>query len=133
MSVPVSERSDNKFEVILKARHLASYTLKVASNINIFDEKYYNAITQDIIKLGKDIYIHLWDANNCDLRTESETRLAYQKQALRECQDLLATIQLAQPIFHLKTKRIEYWGDMIIEVRNLIRAWINSDRKRIGK
>ena len=131
MSVYLSDRGDNKFEVLVKARELAVYTIQITNNKNVFSD--YDMVVNDLQKLGKDIFIGLWYANNCDLRTEPELRLQYQRQAIRDCYALLATIQLAQPLYHLKLKRVEYWSRMIIDVRNLIRKWRDSDKKRISE
>lgn len=131
MSVYLSDRGENKFEVLIKARELAVYTIQITNNKNVFSD--YDMVVNDLQKLGKDIFIGLWYANNCDLRTESELRLQYQRQAIRDCYALLATIQLAQPLYHLKLKRVEYWSRMIIDVRNLIRKWRDSDKKRISE
>lgn len=131
MSVYLSDRGENKFEVLIKARELAVYTIQITNNKNVFSD--YDMVVNDLQKLGKDIFIGLWYANNCDLRTEQELRLQYQRQAIRDCYALLATIQLAQPLYHLKLKRVEYWSRMIIDVRNLIRKWRDSDKKRISE
>lgn len=131
MSVYLSDRGENKFEVLVKARELAVYTIQITNNKNVFSD--YDMVVNDLQKLGKDIFIGLWYANNCDLRTEPELRLQYQRHAIRDCYALLATIQLAQPLYHLKLKRVEYWSRMIIDVRNLIRKWRDSDKKRISE
>ena len=115
---------------MIKARELAVYTIKITHNKNVFSD--YDSVVNDLQKLGKDIFIDLWYANNCDLRTESELRLQYQKKAIRDCYALLATIQLAQSLYHLKLKRVEYWSRMILNVRDLTRKWRDSDKKRIA-
>ena len=56
-----------------------------------------------------------------------------QERAARNCNNLLALMQLAQKLFHLKLKRIKYWGEKTIAARNLIRAWKESDYKRYSK
>ena len=130
MSVYLSDRGENKFEVLVKARELAVYTIQITHNKNVFSD--YDSVVNDLQKLGKDIFIELWYANNCDLISESELRLQYQKKAIRDCYALLATIQLAQPLYHLKLKRVEYWSRMIINVRDLTRKWRESDKKRLA-
>ena len=73
MSVYLSDRGENKFEVLVKARELAVYTIQITHNKNVFSD--YDTVINDLQKLGKDIFIGLWYANNCDLRTEPELRL----------------------------------------------------------
>ena len=102
MSVYLSDRGENKFEVLVKARELAVYTIQITHNKNVFSD--YDTIVNDLQKLGKDIFIELWYANNCDLRSESELRLQYQKKAIRDCYALLATIQIGKNIKNKKRK-----------------------------
>lgn len=132
MSVPEGQRSHSKLEVIVMARSLAAYTIKITKNQNVFQPEYNNGITNDIIHTAKEIYLRCWTANNIYV-TEKEDwheRCSLQESAARECNNLLALMQLAQEVFHLKTKRIKYWGEKTIAVRNKIRAWNDSDRKR---
>ena len=44
--------------------------------------------------------------------------------------DLLALIGIAKPLFHLTTKRIEYWTGLTINVRTIIIAWHDKGRDR---
>ena len=47
-----------------------------------------------------------------------------------DCSKLLALIGLAHPLFHLKGKRVEYWSDQVVKVRNYIKKWRESDIER---
>jgi len=40
MSVPEGKRGEGKFEVLVKARNLFTYTLQICCNTNVFDPKY---------------------------------------------------------------------------------------------
>ena len=132
MSVPQSLRSESKLDVIIKARSLASYTIQITKNPKTFPPEYNNGITNRIIESATKIYMNCWTANNIYVKSveDLQERLWLQETACLECNNLLALIQLAQPIFHLKTNRIKFWGSKAIEVRNKIRAWNESDKKR---
>ena len=132
MSVPAGERTQNKFEVILKARELAKYTLDITKNKNIFLPEYQTALTNDIINTVKDIFMKCWTANNIRVTKteEAERRLDLQAQAAEKCNNLLAQIDLAKTVYHLKSKRIKYWAGKTILVRSLIREWRTSDTRR---
>ena len=132
MSVPASLRSESKLEVIIQARSLASYTINITKNQKTFPPEYNNGITNNIIETATNIYMNCWTANNIyvDSIEDMQERLWLQEKACNDCNNLLALIQLAQPIFHLKTKRIKFWGSKTIEVRNKIRKWNESDKKR---
>ena len=53
MSVAEGERSHSKLEVIVLARHLAAYTIKITKNQNVFQPEYNSGITNDIIHTAK--------------------------------------------------------------------------------
>jgi len=133
MSVPAGERGEGKLEVITKARALASYTIRITKNQNVFKPEYNDAITADLIRMAKDIYISAWNANNIKVAHDHDNaveRIRLQKHAVLQCNNLLALMQLAKEVFHLSSKRIKYWAGLTMEVRSYIRRWNESDRKR---
>lgn len=132
MSVPESQRGKGKFDVIINALYLAQYTITITKNKNIFLPEYQSALTDDLIRSAKDIYINAWKANNIRVTSQEdwEERKHLQELSVLECNSLLATIQLAKKVFHLKSKRIKYWGELTIKARDGIRAWKESDTKR---
>ena len=135
MSVPESERGHGKFEVLVKANDLAVYTMRITKNPKVFMPEYQTALTNDIINTAKEIFIKCWTANNIKVGDDAEnyiTRKRLQEEAARECNNLLALIQMAKPLFHLAGKRVKYWGKKTIEVRNEIRDWKAGDSKRYG-
>lgn len=130
-------------EVFTKANDLALYTIKICCNPNVFLPKYQNAMTEDIIRTAKDIFMCAWQANGIYVtgKADGQTvvvaekyreRRYLQELSIRRCNDLLALMQMAQRLFHLKTKRIKYWGEKTIEVRTLLQKWKDSDAKRYG-
>lgn len=141
MSVPESQRGHGKFETLIKAKELAVYTCKICTNKNVFPVQYQNALTDKIIDTAMDIFMMCDTANNVRFRFDLKDdeyklnmtkRQLYQVQACENCDRLLSLIQIAQPIFHLSTRRIQYWGGKAVEVKNLIWKWKESDRKRFG-
>lgn len=134
MSTPEGLRGAGKLEVIIKARDLADYTIKIAANPKIFLPEHKSAVTDYITKTALAIYMDAWTANNIMVKSADDEnfreRRRLQEVAARNCNNLLALMQLAQKVFHLKTQRIKYWGQKTIDVRNLLRAWKESDYKR---
>jgi hypothetical protein len=132
MSVPEGKRGESKLEIFIKAKQLATYTITICCNENVFLPKYQNAITNDIMQMSKNIFIWCWSANNVrviDKNTYKE-RTDLQRQAHRECNNMLALIQIAGSVFHLRNKRLKYWGSLILEVRNMISKWHDNDKQR---
>ena len=135
MSVAEGERSQSKLEVIVKALDLATYTIKITNNPKVFLPEYRSSLTDDIIRTAKDIYIDAWTANNVLVKTADDWKIrkALQERAARSCNNLLALMQLAKTVFHLKSKRIKYWTEKTVTVRGYIRDWKEGDSKRYGK
>jgi len=135
VSVPESERGKGKFDVLIKANDLATYTIRITRNPKVFLPEYQTALTDDIIRAAKNVFIYAWTANNIRVDGERENweqRKGLQEAAARECNTLLALVQMAKPVYHLKSKRVKYWGQKIINTRNAIREWKAGDNKRYG-
>ena len=132
MSVPVNMRSHGKLEVCVKAHDLCCYTLKITSNKKIFVTEYQTSLTDKINTIDLDIWSNVWTANNILVKTKTDAveRLKLQQEAARMCNVLLSMIDVAAKIFHLASNRIQYWGGKVIDTRNMIRAWRESDKKR---
>jgi hypothetical protein len=146
VSVPASDRKENRLEVFIQALDLASYTLKITRNEKIFLPEYKGPLIDDIVETAKDIYIDAWMANNVRVNTEALSeieklkarndwmeRRKLQHRAARNCNRLLALIGMAKSIFHLRGKRIKYWTGKILAVRAMIRKWSESDDKRYSE
>lgn len=135
MSVPEGLRGTGRLEVIEKALDLADYTITITANPKIFLPEYQKSLTDDINRVALAIYIDAWTANNILVRNAEDfvERKRLQERAARNCNNLLALMQLAQKVFHLKLKRIQFWGEKTINARNLLRAWKESDCKRYSK
>lgn len=132
MSVPVNQRTHGKLEACVKAHDLCCYTLKITANKKIFNEEFQSALTDRINDTALSIHTLCWTANNILVNSaeDMDRRLLLQEQAAIECNNLLCLMDIAKSIFHLSTKRVVYWGNLTIDVRSLIRAWRESDRKR---
>jgi len=139
MSVPESKRAENKLQVLLDAQSLAAYTLRICKNPKVFTPDFQRLLTEKITNTAIDIFVNLWTANNILMKPGTENftdnrkeRKRLQDEAARNCNNLLALIQIAKPIFHLSGKRVRFWGKNVIKVRNLTRAWQESDIKRFN-
>lgn len=135
MSVPAGQRKENRLEVIMQARALAAYTLKITSNQNVFIPDYDDAVKSKIQDSALTIFLNLMDANNIrvdDNVGKWKERDKLQKDAATACNTLLNLIYLAQTVYHLRASRIKYWSELVLSVRGLIRKWNHSDCTRYG-
>ena len=132
MSVPEGKRGTGKFEVLVKALELATYTIKITKNPKTFTPEYQSALTDDIIRTAEDIYIKCWSANNIRVTDadKAKQRKELQESAILDTYTLTALVQIAKRIFHLSSKRVKFWTESAVEVREYIRKWKNSDSKR---
>lgn len=95
-----------------------------------------DALTNKIRKQAYEIYINAHMANEINVNLEpgrTEERLIRQKRAVSLCEEHLAAIQLCRKHFHLAYKKIKFWGDMTITVRDSLKAWHNSDKSRFRR
>lgn len=136
VAVPESKRGTGKFDVLIKANDLTVYTIRITKNPKNFAPEYQTALTDDIIRTAKDIYVKCWTANNIKVGEDAEKwkeRKRLQEEAARDCNNLLALMQIAKTLFHLETRRVKHWGKKTIEVRNRIRDWKDGDSRRYNK
>lgn len=128
------DRGEGKFDTLTKALQLASYTTDITDNKKIFTPE-HEKTTEKIVNLAWNIYHRARIAN--DIRVENADdlmeRRRLQNQAIAECDQLLTAIQIAKRVFHLRLKRVKYWGERVEEVKNYLRKWRESDADRFRK
>ena len=139
MSVPAGEREEGRFTLPIKAEQLASYTIQITANEKVFLPEYRKAVTDDIVKTAKNIYLGIREANDTSVRVGTVfhrkdylERNQLQRKALRDAKRLLYLIDLAHRLFHLSSKRVAYWGSMVQNVRNRIQGWMDDDAARFA-
>lgn len=133
MSVPLPMRKPGELELNVKTKDLCVYTLQITANEKIFKED-YKSFTELIRNTALQIHTLCWRANNIVVMGDPyryRNRLQAQEDAADLCNDMYAMVEIAKPLFHLRSKRVIYWQDKIIGVRNYIRRWHDSDCKRL--
>lgn len=134
-NVPEYKRKKSTCEAIIKARHLATYTIQICANSKVFLPEYKSSLTDEIVHDAKEAYILAWKANSIrvtgQLAGELGTlRLQLQKEAILNCKSLLPLIELAQKVYHLGSGRIEYWARLTLETASALTNWHEGDIKR---
>ena len=133
MSVPQPLRGEGKLEINTKAKNLCVYTLKITANEKNFPIEQQSFI-EKIRNLAIDIHCMCWEANNIkvgDNQQRYERRLELQAEAADKCNTLSALIDISKSLFHLSSRKVIYWTELVIELRNKIRSWHDSDAKRL--
>lgn len=121
-------RGEGKFITLTKALELATYTINITDNKKIFVPE-HDKTTAEIVYIARDIYHRIRVANNIIVRSKEDLllRRKFQNEAIDQCELLLTEIQIAKLLFHLRTKRIQYWGNLVEDVKHRVRNWRNSD------
>lgn len=131
MTVPVGMRSESKLEVFESAVALSCHTLKITRNTNVFTED-YRCLTDKIVDASIEIGLSIWTANDIRVVSQAtyEDRSYLQHKAIVQCDRLLYLITVAARTFHLRSKKVKYWSDMVRRTKSLIGLWRDSDAKR---
>lgn len=120
---------EKEMQVIIKAKELASYTLKVTSNNNNFPKKFRFTLVDRMQRKSFDIYESLLEANRT--RVENKyTRYDLQTQAIVSCEELLFYIEVSMMQSIITSKRAEYWSGLVSDVKHMTLAWRKRDKDR---
>ena len=133
MSVRVDQRIKGKLNVDIHTCDLCVYTLKITANSKTFTPAQED-LTQKIREAAIEIHLLCWEANNIKVDKNEERykrRIELEAEAADRCNRLCALIEIAKPLFHLSSKRVKYWTEKTTSVRQEIRAWRESDIKRL--
>lgn len=131
MSVPRSKRSIPKLKPLLDANMLIKHTILITSNEKVF-KLCYKALTDDIVHCSEKIFTKAWEANNIRINTLEDWKWKYhlQTEAINECKNMLALINIAYGIFHLRGQKVDYWASLIIQTSNSLSEWRKKDKNR---
>ena len=132
MAVPEGKRTESKLEVQTKARELAKYTTEICSNEKIFPKRDRWMLTNRIVNTVLTIMEEVDTANDIYVSTkvDYDLRRASQTIALSYTARLLGLMQLAYEKYNIEDKRIKYWTQLVVDTRELIKKWRQSDAKR---
>lgn len=120
---------EKEMQVIIKAKELASYTLKVTSNNNNFPKKFRFTLVDRMQRKSFDIYESLLEANRT--RVENKyTRYDLQTKAIVSCEEFLFYIEMSMMQNIITSKRAEYWSGLVSDVKHMTLAWRKRDKDR---
>lgn len=132
MSVRKNDRTEGDLTVIVKAKELAAYTLRITHNEKVFPKRYRFSMTERILEKTMNILTELIEANELypHNKRELEARQLKQRQAMAYCRSLLTLVDICYEAFSIDTGKIEFWTRSVVEVRNLTIGWIKKDEER---
>ena len=138
MAVPVGQRNvpDNlqnqKFDAVYQAMCLASHTILLCKNKNIFKPEINETIINDLVETAKNIYLEAYGANEIRVKHLENWKRREEKEAraIDLCTRLLSLINLARHVFHLRGKKVLYWQRMATTTKSYLMVWYQSEVKR---
>ena len=132
MSVPEGKRSESKLEVQTRAKALALYTVTICGNEKVVPKRDRWAVTNRIVSTALTIMEEVDVANDIRVSTMGDFELRRRSQtiALSSTAKLLGLMELAYVKYNIEGKRMSYWATLVMEERELIKKWRQSDKKR---
>ena len=121
--------TEKEMKVIIKAKELASYTLKVTSNNNNFPKKFRFTLVDRMQRRSFDIYESLLEANRTHIENK-HARFDLQTKAIISCEELLFYIEMSMMQNIITAKRAEYWSGLVSDVKHMTLAWRKRDKDR---
>lgn len=134
--------NNEKLDCLALARELAIYSVNKLSNTNKFPLNYHYTMTAEIVSKAKDVYrlgkrandIYVDSVNNKELlRSRFKKRIEFENEAIFLFSDLLADINIAKSVFHIRGKTYRHWTSMVINTREAYKAWRESEIERLNK
>ena len=118
--------------VITKAKKLMEYTFTITNSENRFPKKIRYTLFQRLQDLSMEIIEMLYSANDTGNVTDVEKRdrRRYQKLALTKLNMMMCLVEFSYNRQHINMKSLEYWTNLIRDVRILTASWIKSDKSK---
>lgn len=136
MAVNVGQRNVPDTEIVQKcyavdsALSLLCHTLNCCKNKKFLEDGLNESVTNKITDIATDIYLNAYTANRVRLTAENVAeRDAYQRVAISKCNELIAMLNVAKRVFHLRKGKVENWIRLAIGTRELLNKWRDANRK----
>ena len=129
MSVIKSKRTTSTMEFLAMARKLQIYSIQKCVN---FPKRYTFYVSQPIANSATRVYEYLKRANSIYPLNQHEVQLRRDCliQANAELNSLTSQLEVAQELFGIEMKTLQYWADMVNTEIRLVKAVMKSDRTR---
>lgn len=127
--------SNNEFLLLVKAKDLVKYTMKVTDNPKRFPKKYRFTFVDRMQNMVLDIYELINMANELNTNNEQALteRLKLQNQAITKCKTMLFLIDLCleNENVGIDFRQAEVWSMHVTNVKNMAINWHTRDKKKM--
>ena len=132
MSVRKRERKESKMDVQTKATDLAAYTIDNALKEKIVPKRDRWAMGTRLVDTALEMTTRIDTANTLRLDNEEEARQRRMEQrlALSATFRLMTLVHIARRLTHFDEAVHKHWTELVKEEQELLRGWMDSDRKR---
>jgi len=135
-----ADHKPTQLQVVIDAMNLHAHTCLIMSNQNVFQptQDFRDMTMIHIFETTLEILRRIAEANSIDVRKCPELageRLAQQEFALAQVDWLLMLEDMAKRQFTRlakKPKKVWFWNAKTVELKDRLRAWHESDRKRFS-
>lgn len=132
MSVLKNERTASKMDVQTKALELVVYTIDNALKEKIVPKRDRWAIGTRLTDTALELVMRIDTANSLRLDNNEEAiqRRIEQKLAIAATYKLMTLVYITRQLTHFDESIHRYWTTLVKEEQELLRGWMDSDRKR---
>lgn len=121
-----------ELKVLSKAKKLVNHTFDLTNNTKRYPKKIRFTITNRIQEKVIKIVENILRANLYSLKSKREyiKRRTKQKEVIILCKELLFFIEMSKERKYINSKSHRYWSEKVVEIKYMVGAWINADKKR---
>ena len=111
------------FRIQVKAENLLSYTIRAVSNTKYYPNWMRGSLVRLILDKNASILDDIIAANGTRINA---VRIGYQEKVIRECDQLLALIDLSERDGLIKMEKALKWAKLVKDVQNMTTAWLRN-------
>lgn len=111
------------FRIQVKAENLLSYTIRAVSNTKYYPNWMRGSLVRLMLDKNASILDDIIAANGTRINA---VRIGYQEKAIRECDQLLALIDLSERDGLIKMEKALKWAKLVKDVQNMTTAWLRN-------
>lgn len=118
--------------IVVDAKELAGFTIRVTSNEKNFPKRYRMSVVNKIQERAISIVEELTIANEIypDTKEEFAARRLHQKEARASCRALILLVEIAANTFQIRSSTFTSWVKQTTDLQKHITTWIRSDDNR---
>lgn len=125
---------DEKWDLLDAALELSTYSTNVLSGKKFTERPQFAKRFARMDDYATSIYHNIRVANSKNLNNpeECEERSRIQGETIEICEKLITDVEISKPLVHMRTKQMLIWTGKIRNIKDRVKGWRESDRKKQG-